>query len=261
MKQKLTILFLFFAFFLPKFSSHAAEIILKGVYQGKNLYVQNPLVPGQTRYCTLNVYVNGTMLLTDPRSSSYEIDLSRFSLNTPVEVRIVHSPECKPKIINPSVIKALGKFQFVGVSVDASLIRWNSVGETASSIYYVERYINNNWITLKIITAQKTGNNTYAIEVRHNTGNNRYRVKHQELDGQFYYTQSVDFQNIIYRAKFYPKNVMNKIYFTADVNYEIFDIKKTLVKRGRGREIDASALKRGVYYLVFDSQTEQFLKK
>lgn len=62
-------------------------------------------------------------------------------------------------------------------------------------------------------------------------------------------------------VKFYPRNVSNKIYFTANVDYEILNNQKKLIKKGKGKEVDVSNLQRGVYYVSFDNRTEQFLKK
>ncbi|MDW8295791.1 MAG: hypothetical protein RMJ97_02800, partial [Raineya sp.] len=86
-------------------------------------------------------------------------------------------------------------------------------------------------------------------------------IKHQERSGQITYSDILDYSFTQGMVKFYPRNVSNKIYFTADVSYEISNNKKEVVKKGKGKEVDVSNLPRGVYFISFDNRTEQFLKK
>lgn len=247
---------------LLSFGSFAQEIKLTGVYQGKNIYVQNPLKPDQSGYCTQAVFVNGTKLLTNPRTSSYEINLSKYAINTPVEIRIVYSNGCKPKVINKYVIDVKTKFKFISFTVDDKNLNFTVEGESNNSVYYIEHYVNNNWTTLKVLTAQEQQKiNSYSVPVSHSTGQNTYRIKHQEKSGQIVYSQTVSYSSVQGMVKFYPRNVSNKIYFTANVSYEIFNSQKQIIKKGKGKEVDLSTLQRGVYYVSFDNRTEQFLKK
>jgi hypothetical protein len=249
-------------FLLLHLVSFAEEIKLTGVYQGKNIYVQNPLKTDQSGYCTQAVFVNGTKVLDNPRASSYEINLSKYPINTPVEIRIVHSNGCKPKVINKYVIDVRTNFKFISVNVDDKNINWTVEGETNNSVYYVEQLVNNNWTNLKVLTVQtQQKTNSYSVPVSHSVGQNTYRIKHQEKSGQITYSQTISYSSVQGMVKFYPRNVSNKIYFTANVDYEILNNQKKLIKKGKGKEVDVSNLQRGVYYVSFDNRTEQFLKK
>jgi hypothetical protein len=148
-------------FLLLHLVSFAEEIKLTGVYQGKNIYVQNPLKTDQSGYCTQAVFVNGTKVLDNPRASSYEINLSKYPINTPVEIRIVHSNGCKPKVINKYVIDVRTNFKFISVNVDDKNINWTVEGETNNSVYYVEQLVNNNWTNLKVLTVQTQQKNKF----------------------------------------------------------------------------------------------------
>lgn len=256
MKTKLLILLvvLFVAF-----QAKAGEITLSGVYLGKNLYVQNPFIVEKMKYCTESVFVNGKQVITNPKNSSFEIDLSKNVINAPVVIKIVHSDGCKPKIINPSVIKASSTFQFTGFTVEPTLIRWSSKGEAAASAFYVEKFENNNWRNLRTVNAQNAVG--YAVEAKHTAGVNKYRIKYVENNGKSLYTQPIDFTATSESVRFFPKNVTNKIYFTSETTYEILDLKGTSIKKGKSKEIDATGIRRGVYYLNFDGKTERFLKK
>lgn len=237
----------------------AEEMVLKGVYQGKNLYVQNPLSSNEIDYCTEVVYLNGNVVLKNPRASSFEINLAKLPINSPVEVKIVYKSGCKPKIINPNVIRQTTSFKFISFTIDDKSLNWVVEGESANSVYYVEHYVNNNWTNIKVMTAQS--GKTYSIPVTHSAGLNTYRIKHQEKNGQIVYSQTVTYSSTQGMVKFYPRNVSNKIYFTGNVSYEISDAKKQVLKKGKGKEVDVSSLQRGVYYVSFDNRTEQFLKK
>lgn len=261
--MKLTLpIYLFCFILLANFGSFAQEIKLTGVYQGKNIYVQNPLKTDQSAYCTQAVFVNGIKVLDNPRTSSYEIKLSKYSINTPLEIRIVHSNGCKPKVINKSVIEVKTNFKFISFTVDDKNLNWTVEGESSNSVYYVEQFANSNWTNLKVLTAQAQQNtNSYNVAVSHSTGQNTYRIKHQEKSGQIIYSQTISYSSVQGMVKFYPRNVSNKIYFTANVSYEISNSQKQIIKKGKGKEVDLSTLQRGVYYVSFDNRTEQFLKK
>jgi hypothetical protein len=259
MKINLTLLFFLL---LCCFQLQAGEIVLRGVYQGKNLYVQNPFTADKSRFCTMSVYVNDKLLLSDPKTSSFEINLSFLSMNQEVVVRIVHADGCKPKIINAVAIKPNDTFQFTSFIVDESVVRWNATGESPNSVYYVEKFVNNNWFTIKTVTSTQSAQaGMYAVPVKHPTGITKYRIKHQERDGQIFYSQTLTYNAVQEQVKFYPKNVTNKIYLTAEAAYEILDVNGKLLFKGQGKEIDATKLGRGVYYLSIEGRAEKFLKK
>ncbi|MCS6794347.1 MAG: hypothetical protein NZ516_00155 [Raineya sp.] len=253
---------LFIGLWMQSLVVFSQEIIVKGTYQGKNVYIHNPLTNDQKNYCIQAVYLNGNLIVRNPRTSSFEVNLAAFSIGNSVEIKIVHSEGCKPKIINPWVLKGQGNFKFISFTADEKNLNWSVEGETANSVYYVERMVNNNWTNVTTIQAQNPQiTNTYTYPITHNVGLNKYRIKHQERSGQITYSDILDYSFTQGMVKFYPRNVSNKIYFTADVSYEISNNKKEVVKKGKGKEVDVSNLPRGVYFISFDNRTEQFLKK
>lgn len=80
-------------------------IILEGTYQGKNLYIQNPLT--EDCFCTRYVTVNGVTLLdsNDVQKTAFEIDLTSLSLDTGsvVKIEIFHHSDCRPKVLYPEI--------------------------------------------------------------------------------------------------------------------------------------------------------------
>ena len=96
------------AVFLILFSSavRAEVIILSGVYQGKDLYVKNPLTSGGVGFCIFEVLVNGQITNDEVNSPSFAIDLGAFAfaLGTPLELTLRCKEDCPVKIINPEAI-------------------------------------------------------------------------------------------------------------------------------------------------------------
>src|SRR3954471_6660023 len=87
--------------------SQSNVIVLEGNYQGKNLYVQNPFGSGGVGFCVTEVKVNGNITTDEIPSSAFEIDMKPHKLNIgdKVEVKIFHKEDCKPKVLNPEVLK------------------------------------------------------------------------------------------------------------------------------------------------------------
>jgi hypothetical protein len=83
-------------------------IELNGIYHGKNLYVQNQFSATGVVFCVIEVKVNGNITTDETQSSAFEIDLSRHDLRLgdAVNVKIYHRDNCKPKVLNPEVLKA-----------------------------------------------------------------------------------------------------------------------------------------------------------
>src|SRR3954467_13307608 len=90
-------------------------IILEGNYQGKVLYVQNPFAPGGVGFCVTEVKVNGNTTTDETNSSAFEVDLKsqNLAMGEKIEVKIFHKDGCKPKILNPEVLKPKSTFEII----------------------------------------------------------------------------------------------------------------------------------------------------
>lgn len=261
-KNLLAVYFLLSSVVLPSWAQENVSFTVTGVYKGRNLYVQNPFTPDRSRYCTRYVMVNGKQVLSEPRASSFEIDLSFLPMNSEVVVKLVHTQGCKPKIINMDAIRGDMDFQFVSHAVDDKTLHWTTAGESENSTYYIQKFVNNNWLTIRIITAKgTTGEGSYTIPVQHHAGVNRYRIRHQERDGRIYFSPEIIYEQRPDEVRFYPQNATNRLYFTKSVAYKITDIKGNTLLSGTGDQVDISSLPRGVYFLVYEGKTERFLKK
>jgi hypothetical protein len=257
-----SLLILFLNTFFSIDQNPQQSLTLNGAYQGKNLYVQNPFTSNMKDFCTDEVFVNETKVMSQIKSSAFEIDLSHLKVNDPVVVKIVHKEDCKPKVLNAQVIRLNSTFQFSNFTIDNTILNWSTKGEKSGDKVAVEQFINNNWITLKEMPSKgSSSSNNYVFDQNHHSGVNKYRIKYMEKDGNVFYSKVVEFQSQLQEVTFYPKRVSNKIYLSRAVDYEVIDGYGTVISKGKGKEIVCEQLKEGVYYLNIDNKTEKFLKK
>ncbi|MFN3405527.1 MAG: hypothetical protein ACK40G_15610 [Cytophagaceae bacterium] len=240
----------------------AGVLTLSGVYQGKNLYVQNPFTGNMKDFCTNDVFINEVKVMSNIQSSAYEIDLSHLKLNDPVTIKISHKDDCKPKILNPQVIRMSSSFQFSSFNIDKENIIWATKGEKPRGKFFVEHFINNSWVTVKEITGKESVIlNNYDIKSSHHSGLNKYRIKYLENDGQVFYSQVLEFNSDLPEVTWYPKRVTDKIYLSREADYELLDAYGNVVRKGNDKEINMADLGSGVYYLNVDNKTNKLFKK
>ncbi|NPA45127.1 MAG: T9SS type A sorting domain-containing protein, partial [Chlorobi bacterium] len=78
------------------------------------------------------------------------------------------------------------------------------------------------------------------------------------------YSKPVEYYNDIPEITFIPGNgnsTTNRIFFSEETRFEIYDYYGKLVKTGYGQEINVEKLKKGTYFLNYDNKTENFIKK
>lgn len=174
--------------------SQAEELIISGTYMGKNLYVQNPFSEDQLSFCTQSVYVNDRLVLENPVSSAFEVDLSFLPLNTPLEIRLVHKPGCAPQVVNVHVINYDSRFKFLTLNVDEETVKWITEHESNSGTYFIERLEDGEWIEVGDVGTQgKDANNFYKLTTLHKPGPNTYRIKLMQPEGLTIYSREVSF--------------------------------------------------------------------
>ena len=130
-------------------ASQEVEYTMTGEYQGKNIYIQNPLSADKINFCTSEVFLNEKLITSSPKTSAFVVDLSGLEIGDPVFLKIVHKEECVPKVINPQVIRSKSSFQYLQVIADDNGIFWSTSGELRSGNYLLEHYRNNSWTMTK----------------------------------------------------------------------------------------------------------------
>lgn len=241
---------------------NAGVLIISGIYQNKDIAVQNPLSENNKDYCTKEVYLNNEKILVNIKSSVFEIKLSKLQPGDSVTIRIVYANNCSPKILNPHVIKVNSAFKFLNLEINTKTINWETRGEKSSGRIYIEQYLNSMWSVVAEFPAKGSStHNVYEHKEIHCSGQNRYRIKYEEKEGLVFYSPIKEFVSKKPKVSFYPKRVTSIVKFSREVAFEVIDNVGNTVKKGYGAEIDMSDLKEGMYYLNFDNRRERVLKK
>lgn len=248
--------------------SFSGETTLTGIYQGKNLFVMNPFSSTGVGYCVYEVRVNDQVTTDEINSSAFEIDLSLYQFNKgdKIVVTIKYKANCQPKVINPEVLLPKSTFVVTAIKVgqDKSLT-WTATDESGSLPYIVEQFRWNKWITVGTVQGKGTpGANTYKIDVYPHSGNNEFRVKQVDYTKTPRYSRSAKFRSLDPIVTYTPtKGITNKINFSAETLYEIYNPYGNLILKGFGNEVDVSSLKKldqYEYILHFDNQVVRFNK-
>lgn len=252
-----------FLILLSTQSIKAAELVLSGAYQGKDIYVQNPFDIQTKQFCTLGVFVNDRKVYDNPKISAYKIDLSYLELNDLVVIRIEHSESCKPRIVNPHVLKKTDAgFSILTTEADHNSINWTTEGEIGQGLFVIEQKAEEqDWTAIDSIPGKgELGNNQYTIRAPHQKGENAYRVKYTSTAGEIKYSVEMFF-TMDDRITFYPAIATTTLTLSDSASYIITDFLGKEVKRGEGIEIAIQDLKPGEYYLAIQNRKERFVKK
>lgn len=259
-------LFLTLFFIVVVLVSSAGNIILEGNYQGKNIYVQNPFAGSGVGFCVQKVEVNGQVTTDEINSSAFEIDFNnyQFKIGDKISVKITHKDDCKPKVLNPEVLKPKSTYEVISMKLDADgTLKWNTKNETGKLPFVIEQYRWNKWVKVGEIEGKGIGdNNEYIFKITTlHSGENQIRVKQVDYTSQPRYSKPVKFVATIPEVTFAPQRVTKDITFSSETLYEIYDQYGNIVKKGFGKAVDCSNLAKGVYYLNYDNKTQEFIKK
>lgn len=262
MKKALLILITGFLF---SFSQAAAGglIVLEGSYQGKNLFVSNPFASNGVGFCTTEVLVNDVTSTDEIQSSAFEIDLSnyRLKLGDKVVIKIKHKDDCKPRVLNPEVLKPTSTCEYLSVKVDDNTIKWTTKGESGSLPFVIEQKFCSKWIKVGEVAGKGSPDaHEYSFKVKHHSGVNEYRIVQTD------YAKSNQSTVYKYRSKvpevtFFPARITKDINFSDETMYEIFDMQGEIKRRGVAKMVDISDLPKGQYIMNYDNRTTYIIKK
>ncbi len=256
---------LIFIFILASLYGQSADIVLKGVYQGKNIYVMNPFSSSGVGFCVFEVRVNGELSTDEINSSAFEIDLSVFQLKKgdKVEIKIKHKDGCRPKIINPEVLKPQSTFmaKYMKVSREG-VLSWKTTNESGSLPFIIEQFRWNKWIKVAKVDGKGTASeNQYSIKVNPHAGNNRFRIKQIDYTNKPRYSKEIRYRSMSKPVTYSPSKPSNQINFSEETMYEIYDYYGNLVDKGIKARVDISGLSKGEYFLNYGTKTVTFKKK
>jgi hypothetical protein len=247
------------------FTCLAGEVVLNGVYQGKNLYVMNPF-SSTGGFCIKEVNVNGQKTNDDINSSAFEIDLSVYQFNAgdKLIITITHKDDCKPRVLNEDVIKPRSTFEVKTLRFDVktNTITWETTKESGALPYFIEQFRWNKWV--RIGTIEGTGDvnqNSYSFAVDLHSGVNRFRIRQRDFSNKDRFTKEISARSAMPPVTYEPKKPTTSITFNVATTYEIFNSSGTRVLHGKGTTIDISGLPKGDYFLNYDAVTEPLKKR
>lgn len=248
--------------YLVSFWAKAQEVAITGVFQGKPLFVQNPLSEGIDVFCVRGIYLNGRELAINLKRSALEIDFNGLDLYTPVSIRIMHDTICAPKIVNPQAIFWHSSFRFNSITFSEEEIRWTTRGERERALYIVEKLNGEEWMELTQLPSEgQFAASEYSYFPELSEGSNKFRVRYEASASNYLYSDEVEVVFYKEPITFSPKVVSDKMTLSRASPFEILNEREEVILTGNAKEIPLRLLKPGNYYIILDGYKESFVKK
>ena len=246
-------------------TSFAGTIVLEGKYQQKNVYVINSISAEGVGFCVYEVLVNGDVTSDEINSNAFEVDLSiyGFKLGDDVVVSIKYKEGCEPRILNPGALEPQPTFDATSIDIsNGGLLKWETTNEQGKLPFIIQQYKWNKWVNVGEVTGNGTSvKNSYSFQTTPISGVNKFRVVQRSYEGQVRKSGSAEYISDKAPITFTYDKKLERLVFSAETNYELYNVYGQIVKRGFGLEADMSNLPKGEYYISFDSMTEKFAKK
>jgi hypothetical protein len=247
------------------FNSALSEvIIISGIYQGKDLYVKNPMTTDGAGYCVFEVLVNGQVTADQLNSASFAVDLAIWKLNPgdALEIVLRCKENCDVKILNPEVIYPNSTFEITSLTVSPTGgMEWTTEKEGAPLTYIIEQFRWNKWITVGEIKGQgKPETCRYNYPVNLHSGVNTFRIYQMDYKGQ-HTSDEYKIESTTPEIKIKSLKISNEIEFSGITDYEIVSEFGTLITSGRGPSVDASKFLKGKYYVNCDNKVGAIVEK
>lgn len=241
---------------------NAEELVVKGTYQGENIYVRNPFAPSGVGFCAYEVTVNGMITTDEINSSAFEVDLTvyGFTIGDEVSVVIKYKDDCVPMVLNTYALQVKTPAKFESIAVKNGLLTFSTTGETGSIPFIIEQYRWNKWVKVGEIRGKgKNRPNSYEVKVRTHSGSNKFRVR--QTDNKKISVYSKEAVELVLGQAITYKATDAAITFSGETMYEIYDQYGGIVFKGYGSSINISGLSKGRYYLNYDNSQTEFVKK
>jgi hypothetical protein len=251
-----------FGLYILSPDSWGQEVAITGVYQGKPLFIQNPLAEGVDKFCVKEVFLNGRALNLNLKLSALEVDFKGIDLYTPVSIRVLHDTICSPRIVNPQAIFWHSSFRFNSITFIEEEIKWITRGEREKASYIIERLSGEDWLEVEEIPSQgQFASSEYSYFPELTEGTNKFRVKYLAGANNYLYSDEVEFVYYKVPITFTPKVVSDKMTLSRATAFEILNEREEVILTGNAKEIPLRLLKPGNYYIVLDGFKESFVKK
>lgn len=233
-----------------------AQLHLNGTYQGKNVFVHNPMNDDGDGdgYCTDSVSINGVVYSGFYNSSAFQIKLDSldFQHGDSISIDIFHKHGCKPNVLSNFCFftPKTGTIEQIELNPTGKLTWKASCAEKHSFI--VEHYKWNRWVEVTRIPGNENDSlNTYDASCKYIHGDNTFRIKLiqenvQTADKKV--TIHIDTEKV--KCSFEKKS--NMLNFSGKTSYEIYDHTGNRLLVGEAIQVSLSDFSRGVYFLNYD---------
>jgi hypothetical protein len=262
MVKKFTIFFISLGFMLMDTQSGwSQDIYFRGFYHGINVFIRNPYIDSEEKFCIESIYLNGKKVIESPGTSACEISMDHLVLDSRVVIRVTHKKSCEPQIINPEVIQEDLKFSWLKVYVNEESISWVTTKEDKSAKYYIERESLGDWEVLDTV-ATKGGIfvNHHTIEIAHNKGKNFYRVVYKDNSGLNasevfeFFSDKREISHVIDTERW-------MIEFTEEVSYQLLNNNGGVIARGKAVSCNIRKLPDATYIIRYEGNEYSFEKE
>lgn len=243
----------------------ADVIVLEGQYQLRNIYVLNGKSESGVGFCTFEVTVNGQISSDEINSEAFEIDLSiyGFDMGDEVVVKIKHKPDCEPRVINSGALQPLPTFEVKNISIgEDEILHWTTTNEQGALPFVIQQKKWNKWVKVGEVEGKGTSNeNKYEFKVPTVSGRNEFRVMQNRFDAENRVSESVSLISNKPAVTYDYDKKMQRIEFSNETSFEVYNVYGQIVKRGFGEAVDVSNLSKNTYYLTYDGSSDEFVKR
>ena len=250
--------------FLASASAMAEVVIISGIYQGKDLYVKNPMTADGAGYCVFEVLVNGQVTADQLNSASFAVDLAIWKLNIgdALEIVLRCKEHCEVKILNPEVIYPSSTFKITSCTLSPTgAMEWKTQNESTPLNFVIEQFRWNKWTKVGEVKGKgKPEECSYNFPVNLHSGTNTVRIYQMDYKGQ-HSSDEYKVVNSTPEVKIKSTKISNSIEFSAITDYEVVSEFGTMITSGRGASIDASKFTKGKYYVNYDSKVGAIVEK
>lgn len=234
----------------------AEALVIEGYYQGKDLYVKNPLGPKGVGFCVYEVQVNGEITSDEIHSSAFIIDLHHLGLSvgSPMVVQIMYHEDCRPNVLNSEVVLPASTFDVLDIQLDEDgTLVWKTKNEMGELPYVIQQFKWNKWVDLgEVPGTGRMEENTYQFKMEPHSGRNTVRVYQRTNKNKKRYSEEVSMFSARPSVDMVEDRVKDELELSSETHFEIFDEYGRLVKRGYDSTLDVSELEKGVHYINFD---------
>jgi hypothetical protein len=244
-------------------------MVVKGIFQGMDLYVQNPMLDdGEgVLFCVTDIKINDVEYDDVINSSAFRIALSdlNIELGAQVLITLIHSSECRPRIINPEILKPLSTYQLIEMDLGyENMLSFTTNGESSKLPFYVQQYRWGRWVNVASVEGKGgPGKQNYSVKVYPHHGENKFRIYqndhlHRTITSDEK-TYEIAKDSVVVETKI--SKIKTQIKFSDITYYIIQNEYGEAISKGYDEQVDVADLPKGKYYLRYDNSWLEFTKK